>query len=154
MPPSEFASPAGSAGRRCAPIHSIADIVRARTTEFRLADQEGPTIFDKIISKEIPAAIIYEDDTCLAFKDISPQAPTHFLVIPKARQGLTRLSKATEEHKAVLGHLLYTAQAVAKEQGLGDGFRVVVNDGPAGCQSVYHLHLHVIGGRQLTWPPG
>jgi len=119
-----------------------------------LADSDGPTIFDKIISKEIPADVIYEDDKCLAFRDIAPQAPTHFLVIPKDRAGLTRLSKAHEGHKEILGHLLYTAQKVAKDEGLGEGFRVAINDGPGGCQSVYHLHLHVIGGRQLTWPPG
>jgi histidine triad (HIT) family protein len=82
------------------------------------------------------------------------QAPTHFLVIPKARDGLTRLSKAEERHTALLGHLLYVAQLVAKQEKLLPGFRVVINDGPDACQSVYHLHLHVIGGRQLSWPPG
>jgi len=118
------------------------------------ADTEGPTIFDKIISKEIPADVIYEDDQCLAFRDINAQAPVHFLVIPKARSGLTRLSKAVEAHKPLLGHLMFVAQEVAKQEKLGEGFRIVINDGPAGCQSVYHLHLHVLGGRQLTWPPG
>lgn len=119
------------------------------------AASQGPTIFDKIISKEIPADVIYEDDDCLAFRDVSPQGPVHFLVIPKKRGALTRLSNADESYKGLLGHLLYTAQLVAKEQGLGEkGFRVVVNDGPDGSQSVYHLHLHVIGGRQMTWPPG
>ncbi|CAM9905635.1 unnamed protein product [Ectocarpus sp. 4 AP-2014] len=112
------------------------------------------TIFDKIISKEIPADIIHEDELCLAFKDISPQAPVHFLVIPKSRDGLTQLSKAVESNKALLGHLMFVAQKVAKEQGLDEGFRVVVNDGVQGCQTVYHLHIHVIGGRQLKWPPG
>jgi len=107
----------------------------------------------QIISKEIPADVIYEDDKCLAFRDIQPQAPTHFLVIPKNRAGLTRLSKATENHKEILGHLLFTAQDVAKKENLDD-FRVVINDGPKGCQSVYHLHLHVVGGKQLSWPPG
>ncbi|GLC40942.1 Histidine triad nucleotide-binding protein 1 [Pleodorina starrii] len=119
-----------------------------------LADTEPATIFDKIVSKEIPANVIYEDDEALAFRDISPQAPVHFLVIPKKRNGLTRLSKATPEHKALLGHLLYVAQLVAMKENLGEGFRVCINDGPNGCQSVYHLHLHVMGGRQLTWPPG
>ena len=86
---------------------------------------------------------------------MSPQGPVHFLVIPKDRQGLSRLSKATEEHKTLLGHLMFVAQKVAKEQGLTpDGFRVVINDGPNGSQSVYHLHLHVIGGRGMGWPPG
>merc|ERR1711976_412804 len=118
------------------------------------ADKDAPTIFDKIVAKEIPCDIIHEDDLCLAFRDIAPQAPTHFLVIPKQRQGLTRLSKAVEAHKALLGHLMFVAQDQAKKEKLGDGFRVVINDGPAGCQSVYHLHLHVLGGRALTWPPG
>ncbi|EEH55590.1 uncharacterized protein MICPUCDRAFT_19304 [Micromonas pusilla CCMP1545] len=113
-----------------------------------------PTIFDKIVAKEIPATVIYEDNLCLAFRDVAPQAKTHFLVIPKIRAGLTRLSNAEEEHKALLGHLLFTAQRVAKDEGLGEGFRVVINDGVQGCQSVYHLHLHVLGGQQLTWPPG
>ncbi|CAM9289083.1 unnamed protein product [Pylaiella littoralis] len=117
-------------------------------------DGGGETIFDKIISKAIPADIIHEDELCLAFKDINPQAPVHFLVIPKSRDGLTQLSKAVDSNKALLGHLMFVAQQVAKEQGLDEGFRVVVNDGVQGCQTVYHLHLHVIGGRQLNWPPG
>lgn len=79
------------------------------------ADKEGPTIFDKIAAKEIPSDVIYEDDVCMAFRDVSPQAPTHFLVIPKARSGLTRLSKAVEAHKNLLGHLVYVAQDVAKK---------------------------------------
>lgn len=115
----------------------------------------APTFFDKIVSKEIPANIIYEDDLCLAFRDINPQGPTHFLVIPKDKDGLNRLSNAREDQKSLLGHLMYTAQKVAKDEGLGpDGFRLVVNDGQNGAQSVYHLHIHVIGGRQLKWPPG
>ena len=120
------------------------------------AERSGePTIFDKIINKEIPADIIYEDDQCLAFRDIQPQGPVHFLLIPKQRGAWTRLSNADESYKSLLGHLLYTAQSVAKQEGLGEkGFRVVVNDGPDGSQSVYHLHLHVIGGRQMAWPPG
>ncbi|PRW60504.1 14 kDa zinc-binding [Chlorella sorokiniana] len=118
------------------------------------ADSGAPTIFDKIISKQIPAQIIYEDEDALAFRDINPQGPVHFLVIPKVRNGLTQLAKAKEEHKPLLGHLLYVAAQVAKQEGLSQGYRVVVNDGPNGCQSVYHLHLHIIGGRQMNWPPG
>ena len=115
----------------------------------------APTFFDKIVNKEIPAKIIYEDDLCLAFRDINPQGPVHFLVIPKNKNGLNRLSNAKEEHKEILGHLMYTAGQVARQEGLApDGFRLVVNDGPNGAQSVYHLHLHVIGGRQMSWPPG
>lgn len=121
---------------------------------IRAATSHAPTIFDKIISKEIPATIIYEDDDCLAFRDINPQGPIHFLVIPKKHDGLTQLSKAGPEHKPLLGHLLYTAHAVAKQENLSNGYRVVINDGPDGAQSVYHLHLHVIGGRQMAWPPG
>uniref|UniRef100_A0A7S3FK91 HIT domain-containing protein n=1 Tax=Prasinoderma singulare TaxID=676789 RepID=A0A7S3FK91_9VIRI len=117
-------------------------------------DDGEPTIFDKIIAKEIPAEVIYEDETCMAFRDINAQAPTHFLVIPKVRDGLTRLSNATEKHKAVLGHCMWAAAHVAKEQGLAKGYRTVINDGPEGCQSVYHLHIHVLGGKQLSWPPG
>ena len=117
-------------------------------------DSGAPTLFDKIISKQIPATIIFEDDRCLAFRDIQPQGPVHFLVIPKHRDGLTQLSKAREDQKELLGHLLFTASEVARQEGLESGFRVVVNDGPDGSQSVYHLHLHVIGGRQMTWPPG
>ena len=115
----------------------------------------APTFFDKIVSKEIPANIIFEDDLCLAFRDINPQGPIHFLVIPKNKDGLNRLSNAREDQKDILGHLVYTAQQVAKNEGMGpDGFRLVINDGQNGAQSVYHLHIHVIGGRQLKWPPG
>ncbi|GKV28943.1 hypothetical protein SLEP1_g37927 [Rubroshorea leprosula] len=115
---------------------------------------DGPTIFDKIINKEIPANVVFEDDKVLAFRDIAPQAPTHILIIPKVRDGLTRLSKAEERHCEILGRLLYTAKLVAKQEGLEDGFRVVINDGPQAGQSVYHIHVHVLGGRQMNWPPG
>ncbi|XP_004294701.1 PREDICTED: 14 kDa zinc-binding protein [Fragaria vesca subsp. vesca] len=115
---------------------------------------DSATIFDKIINKEIPATVVFEDDKVLAFRDISPQAPTHILIIPKVRDGLTGLSKAEERHCEILGQLLYTAKLVAKQEGLEDGFRIVINDGPKGCQSVYHIHVHLIGGRQMNWPPG
>lgn len=98
--------------------------------------------------------MVYEDEAALAFKDVNPQAPVHILVIPKVRAGLTQLSKATPEHAPLLGHLMYVAQLVAKQEGLETGFRIVVNDGEDGCQSVFHLHLHVLGGRKLGWPPG
>ena len=110
------------------------------------------TIFSKIIRREIPAEIIYEDDLALAFKDISPQAPVHFLVIPK--KPLPQLSAAESEDHAVLGHLLLTAKRVAEQVGLGNGYRVVINNGHDGGQTVYHLHLHILGGRQMQWPPG
>ncbi|KAH7513158.1 hypothetical protein FEM48_Zijuj12G0166900 [Ziziphus jujuba var. spinosa] len=115
---------------------------------------DSPTIFDKIINKEIPSKVVFEDDQVLAFRDISPQAPTHILIIPKVKDGLTGLSKAEERHIDILGRLLYTAKLIAKQEGLDDGFRIVINDGPDGCQSVYHIHLHLLGGRQLNWPPG
>ncbi|XP_024369124.1 14 kDa zinc-binding protein [Physcomitrium patens] len=112
------------------------------------------TIFDKIISKEIPSKIVYEDDDVLAFRDVSPQGPVHIILIPKDRDGLTQLSKAEDRHEKILGHLMVTAAKVARQEKLDKGFRLVVNDGPDGCQSVYHIHLHLIGGRQMKWPPG
>ncbi|KAF4324509.1 hypothetical protein BBO99_00001767 [Phytophthora kernoviae] len=95
----------------------------------------GETIFDKILRKEIPAKIAYEDEQCLAFHDVNPQAPVHILLIPKHRDGLTQLAHAEEHHEAILGHLLYTAKLVAKQQNLDSGFRIVINDGADGCQS-------------------
>ncbi len=112
------------------------------------------TLFDKIVAGQIPCNKVYEDDVCLAFRDIAPVAKTHVLVIPKDRDGLSQLSKADARHKPLLGHLMWAASHVAALEGLGAGWRLVVNDGKEGCQSVYHLHLHVIGGQQLSWPPG
>ncbi|RVX02678.1 14 kDa zinc-binding protein [Vitis vinifera] len=105
-------------------------------------------------SKEIPSTIVYEDEKVLAFRDVNPQAPVHVLVIPKLRDGLTQLGKAEVRHEQILGQLLYAARLVAEKEGILDGFRVVINSGPDACQSVYHLHLHVLGGRQMKWPPG
>lgn len=113
----------------------------------------GDTIFGKIIRKEIPANIVYEDDLCLAFTDITPQAPTHILVIPK--KPIPKLSDATSEDKELLGHLLLTVKQVADQAGLTEnGYRVVINTGNDGGQTVFHLHLHLLGGRSLDWPPG
>ncbi|XP_067425015.1 adenosine 5'-monophosphoramidase HINT1 [Emydura macquarii macquarii] len=112
----------------------------------------GETIFGKIIRKEIPAKIIFEDEQCLAFHDISPQAPTHFLVVPK--KPIVQLSEADDSDESLLGHLMIVGKKCAAELGLTKGFRMVVNEGPEGGQSVYHVHLHVLGGRQLGWPPG
>ncbi len=110
------------------------------------------TIFAKIIRREIPADIVYEDDRCLAFRDVNPQAPVHVLVIPK--QPIARLVDAEDKDEALLGHLMLTASKVAADEGIGDAFRVVVNNGAGVGQSVFHLHLHVLGGRSFTWPPG
>ena len=116
-------------------------------------DDAPRTLFDKILSKEIPSEVVYEDDVCLAFKDINPAAPTHVLIIPKERDGLTGLGAATAEHAGTLGHLMVAAAKIAKQEGLDD-FRVVTNNGESAGQSVFHLHLHLIGGRELAWPPG
>lgn len=110
------------------------------------------TIFSKIIRREIPADIVYEDDLALAFKDVSPQAPIHILVIPK--KSLPQLSVAESEDHALMGHLLLTAKRVAEQAGLTNGYRIVINNGDDGGQTVNHLHLHILGGRQMTWPPG
>lgn len=110
------------------------------------------TVFDKIIRREIPADIVYEDDLALAFKDITPQAPVHILIIPK--QQIVKISDARSPDQALLGHLLLIAKRVAEEAGLENGYRVVINDGPDGGQTVYHLHVHVLGGRPMGWPPG
>lgn len=113
----------------------------------------GDTIFGKIIRREIPATIVYEDDRCLAFRDIAPQAPTHILVIPK--QPLANLSQASPEDGTLLGHLLLVVKTVADQEGLAtSGYRVVINTGRDGGQTVDHLHLHILGGRSLEWPPG
>ena len=110
------------------------------------------TIFAKIIRREIPADIVYEDDLCLAFRDVNPQAPVHILVIPK--QSISRLVDAGDDEQSLLGHLMLTANRIATEQGIGDAFRLVVNNGAGVGQSVFHLHLHILGGRSFTWPPG
>jgi len=117
-----------------------------------MINQPPQTIFSKIIRREIPADIVYEDNLALAFKDINPQAPVHILVIPK--QPLARLSEAQSQDHALLGHLLLTAKRVAAEAGLENGYRIVINDGADGGQTVNHLHLHILGGRPLQWPPG
>ncbi len=110
------------------------------------------TIFSKIIKREIPAEIVYEDDLCLAFKDINPQAPVHILVIPK--KPIPLLDSAEETDEALLGHLLLKVKQIAQETGLSNGYRVVINNGNDGGQTVDHLHLHILGKRQMQWPPG
>ncbi|WP_425395216.1 histidine triad nucleotide-binding protein [Aeoliella sp.] len=110
------------------------------------------TIFKKIIDKEIPANIVYEDDQCLAFHDVAPQAPTHVLVIPKKE--IASIDDLADDDEALVGHMWMVIRNLAKELGLGDGYRVVVNCGRDGGQSVDHLHFHILGGRSMTWPPG
>ena len=110
------------------------------------------TIFSKIIRREIPVDIVYEDELALAFKDINPQAPVHILVIPK--KPIVKLADAESQDQALLGHLLLTVQQVAAAAGLTNGYRVVINNGADGGQTVYHLHLHILGGRPMEWPPG
>lgn len=110
------------------------------------------TLFEKIIARELPASIIYEDDHCVAFKDINPGAPVHVLLVP--RKPMPRLCDATPEDQMLLGHLMLTASKIAEQCGCGDAFRLVVNNGADAGQSVFHLHLHVLGGRPLKWPPG
>jgi histidine triad (HIT) family protein len=111
-----------------------------------------PTIFTKIISREIPATIVYEDDQCLAFRDVNPQAPTHILVIPKRE--ITGVDAITEQDGQLLGHLWATIPKIAQQEGLTGGYRVVVNNGPDAGQTVAHIHFHLLGGRSLAWPPG
>lgn len=110
------------------------------------------TIFQKIIDRQIPADIIFEDDKCLAFRDINPQAPTHVLIIP--RKPIPSLAQAGPEDQALLGHLMLVARELAVQLKLTDGYRTVMNCGRDGGQTVDHLHVHLLGGRALTWPPG
>lgn len=110
-------------------------------------------IFEKIIAREIPAAIVYEDDLVLAFRDVNPQAPTHVLLVPK--KSIPRLAAATPSDHKLLGHLLLKAAEVADKLGLAaGGYRLVINNGPNGGETVPHLHVHILGGRPMTWPPG
>ena len=109
-------------------------------------------LFRRIISRELPADIVHEDELCLAFRDINPQAPVHILVIRK--KPLSMLSAAAPEDEALLGHLLLQAKRIAAEEGVGDAFRLVVNNGAAAGQTVFHLHVHILAGREFHWPPG
>ena len=114
---------------------------------------EEKTIFKKIIDGEVPADILYQDDLCLAFRDISPQAPTQVLVIPKKE--IPSLTDITQADKQLIGHMMLTVRRLAEQLALdGDGYRVVINCGADGGQAVNHLHFHLLGGRQLQWPPG
>lgn len=111
------------------------------------------TIFSKIAAKEIPAKIVYEDDRAVAFRDVNPQAPVHVLVIP--RREIARVGEATAADAELLGHLIWVATEVARRDGIAStGYRLVINNGPDAGESVPHLHIHVLGGRALGWPPG
>lgn len=109
-------------------------------------------IFSKIISRELPADVVYEDEVCIAFKDINPKAPVHILLIPK--KPIEKLSDAQSEDQSTLGHLMLKTAEIAADQGIPNAYRVVVNNGAAAGQSVFHLHLHILGGRSFSWPPG
>ena len=110
------------------------------------------TLFEKIIAREIPAAIVYEDDLVLAIRDIKPQAPVHVLIVPKKL--VPRIAEATADDQNLLGHLLLKAAEVAKQLDLKNGYRLVINNGVDGGETVPHLHVHILGGRHLAWPPG
>jgi histidine triad (HIT) family protein len=110
------------------------------------------TLFEKIVAREIPAAIVYEDDSVLAFRDIHPQAPTHILIVPKKL--IPRIAEAEADDQKLLGHLLLKASEVAKQLDLETGYRLVINNGADGGETVPHLHVHILGGRHLAWPPG
>ena len=110
------------------------------------------TLFEKIINREIPADIVYEDELSLAFKDINPQAPTHILIIPK--KSIEKLSDANIEDQVLLGHLMLVAGEIAEQLNLDNTFRIIINNGAGAGQSVFHLHLHLMSGRPLSWPPG
>lgn len=115
-------------------------------------DVATKTIFAKIIDRELPADIVFEDEQCLAFRDIHPAAPTHILVIPK--RPIPMAEQLTPADEGLVGHLVYVAAQIAKKEGLSDGYRLVVNNGADGGQTVFHLHVHLLGGRSLSWPPG
>lgn len=110
------------------------------------------TIFKRIIDKEIPADVVYEDDLCLAFKDIAPKAPTHVLIIPKKE--IATVDDIADEDAALIGHIWIVIRNLARDLGLEEGYRVIVNCKEAGGQEVPHLHYHLLGGRKMTWPPG
>jgi histidine triad (HIT) family protein len=110
------------------------------------------TLFEKIVAREIPATVVYEDDLVLAIRDINPQAPAHALIFPK--RSIPRIAEAGAEDAKVLSHLLLKAAEVAKKLDLKNGYRLVINNGPDGGETVPHLHCHILGGRQMAWPPG
>ena len=125
-----------------------------RSTSFvaKLPLMAEKTLFQKIMDREEPGDILYEDDLCAALRDINPQAPTHVLIVP--RKPIPTLDDLTEEDESLVGHLFLVAQEVAAEEGLTNGYRTVFNNGRDAQQTVEHIHLHLIGGRRMSWPPG
>ncbi|XP_071791874.1 uncharacterized HIT-like protein Synpcc7942_1390 [Asterias amurensis] len=136
---------------RCLSTNDFSEEDLARDAARR-SSRDKPNIFQKILDGEIKADIIYEDDKCISFRDVNPVAPTHIIVIP--RKPIPCLSEAADEDTPLLGHLLTVARKIAATEELKEGFRIVMNDGRHGAQSIYHLHVHIIGGRQMRWPPG
>jgi histidine triad (HIT) family protein len=126
--------------------------LRSRLLATKLPLMAEKTLFQKIMDREEPGDILYEDDRCVALRDINPQAPTHVLIVP--RKPIPTLDELTEEDEALVGHLFLVAQKVAAEEGLTDGYRTVFNNGSDAQQTVEHIHLHLIGGRRMSWPPG
>ncbi len=110
------------------------------------------TIFTKIINKEIPADIVYEDDQCLAFRDINPRAPVHILIIPK--KAMAQLNDAESGDRELLGHIMLTVNRVAEKEGVADAYRLVLNNGAGAGQEIFHMHFHLLAGRPFSWPPG
>lgn len=139
--------------------NSSSDFLLPETAEFYLLSPDfltpdwPMTLFEKIVARQIPAQIVYEDDLVIAFKDIKPATPTHILIVPK--KPIPRIAEAKPEDHKVLGHLLLKAAEIAEKSGLTkSGFRLVINNGPDAGESVPHLHCHILGGRQMSWPPG
>ncbi|CAI9733097.1 triad nucleotide-binding 1 [Octopus vulgaris] len=123
-----------------------------KSAQTATAGDPANTIFGKILRGEIKSDFIYEDDKCVAFHDVNKQAPVHILIIPKTP--ISQISTASDEHKEILGHLLLVAKKLAETETDGNGFRLVINDGKNGGQSVYYIHVHLLANRQMTWPPG
>jgi histidine triad (HIT) family protein len=126
--------------------------LRSRLLATKLPLMAEKTLFQKIMDREEPGDILYEDDRCVALRDINPQAPTHVLIVP--RKPIPTLDELTEEDEPLVGHLFLVAQKVAADEGLTDGYRTVFNNGSDAQQTVEHIHLHLIGGRRMSWPPG
>ena len=131
-------------------IQGWINILLSGTASLRLRAMD--TLFSKIIDRTIPADIVYEDDLCLAFRDIHPQAPIHILIIPK--KPIAKIVEATTADQQLLGHLMLTAGRIATDLGVSDAYRLVVNNGADAGQSVFHLHIHLLAGRSFNWPPG